>query len=107
MDSPASKADIPRFLRAFEGQVGVEDIEGSIEQFSTFNQFFYRKLKPGARPIAAPQHDEVLTSCADCRLMSFNSVDDATQFWVKVGQHQLPMLRTSDCCCFLRLWMVT
>lgn len=85
MDSPASKADIPRFLRAFEGQVCVDDIDGDISQFATFNEFFYRRLKPGARPIAAADQDAVLVSCADCRLMAFASVDDATAFWIKVA----------------------
>lgn len=50
----------------------------------TFNQFFIRELKPGVRPIAYENNDAVAVSAADCRLMAFNSVDDATRFWIKV-----------------------
>lgn len=52
----------------------------------TFNQFFIRELKPGVRPIAYEKKDAVAVSGADCRLMAFNSADDATRFWIKV-QH--------------------
>jgi Phosphatidylserine decarboxylase len=44
-------------------------INDPLDSFKTFNEFFYRKLKPGARPIAAPEEDSVIVSCADCRLV--------------------------------------
>lgn len=47
-------------------------------------QFFYRKLKPEARPIAQPKDDDVVVSAADCRLSAFATVDDATRCWIKV-----------------------
>ena len=47
-------------------------------------QFFYRKLKPEARPIAQPQDMDVVVSAADCRLSAFATVDDATRCWIKV-----------------------
>lgn len=50
----------------------------------TFNQFFIRELKPGVRPIAYENNGAVAVSAADCRLMAFNSADDATRFWIKV-----------------------
>lgn len=50
----------------------------------TFNQFFIRELKPGVRPIAYEKNDAVAVSAADCRLMAYNSADDATRFWIKV-----------------------
>lgn len=55
-----------------------------VESYKTFNEFFYRKLKPGARPIAAADHPDVMVSGADCRLAAFNSVSDATRCWIKV-----------------------
>jgi phosphatidylserine decarboxylase len=86
MDSPASKVDIARFLKAFQGQVSIADIDGNIDDFRTFNEFFYRKLKPGTRSIASPEKSGVLVSCADCRLMAFSSVSDAQEFWIKVRE---------------------
>ena len=54
-----------------------------LEAFKTFNEFFFRKLKPSARPIASPEHPDVLVSAADCRLMAYVTVDDATRCWIK------------------------
>lgn len=48
-----------------------------------FNQFFYRKLKPEARPIESPDDPFRLVSAADCRLMVFKSVSEATRLWIK------------------------
>ena len=50
----------------------------------TFNEFFIRELKPGARPIAYMNRDDVAVCAADCRLMAFQSVEDSTRFWIKV-----------------------
>ncbi len=52
-------------------------------QYPNFNSFFYRKLKPGARPIAEPENASVVSSCADCRLTVFSDVAEATKFWIK------------------------
>lgn len=52
--------------------------------FQTFNEFFIRELKPGARPIASVEHDDVAICAADCRLMAFKSVEDSLRFWIKV-----------------------
>lgn len=88
MDDPASAADIPRFLRAFQHEISTEEILEDVASFQTFNEFFYRKLKPGARPIASAADASVLVSAADARLMAFESIDEATLFWVKVRSCQ-------------------
>lgn len=49
----------------------------------TFNQFFYRKLKADARPISDPEDPSRLVSCADCRMMAFETVSEATRIWIK------------------------
>ena len=51
--------------------------------FKTFNEFFYRELKPNARPCSAPDRPEIITSPADCRSVVFNRLDDAQRIWVK------------------------
>lgn len=60
--------------------------------YKTFNQFFSRKLKPGARKIAAPNDNSVIVSAADCRLNVFASFEIARQFWVKGRKFTLPEL---------------
>lgn len=42
-----------------------------------------RKLKPGARPIDSPDDPTLLVSAADCRLMVFETVSEATRLWIK------------------------
>jgi len=41
-------------------------------------------LKPGSRPIASAEHDNIAVCGADCRLMAFKSVDESSRFWIKV-----------------------
>ena len=54
-----------------------------VDAFPTLNDFFRRRLKPKARPIAEPRNPNLLVSAADCRLMTFQSVSLATKTWVK------------------------
>ncbi|KAF8970603.1 hypothetical protein BDZ97DRAFT_2055155 [Flammula alnicola] len=48
-------------------------MEGARE---TFNEFFYRKLKPSARPVESLNDPYRLVSAADCRLMTFETVNE-------------------------------
>ena len=52
--------EIDKFLKTFGGQLDANDIADPLESFNTFNQFFYRKLKPSARPIADPTQEHVV-----------------------------------------------
>ncbi|KAI8532229.1 hypothetical protein RHMOL_Rhmol11G0196900 [Rhododendron molle] len=42
-----------------------------------------RELKPGARPIACMERDDVAVCGADSRLMAFQNVEDSLRFWIK------------------------
>lgn len=52
--------------------------------WQTFNDFFIRELKSGARPIACPERNDIAVCAADSRTMAFNNVTDAARFWIKV-----------------------
>jgi len=80
-DSPESARDIPTFIQ-FHG-LKVDEIMDPLDSFKTFNQFFYRKLKPSARPIESPEDPYRLVSVADCRLIAFETVSEATRLWIK------------------------
>ncbi|KAF7296465.1 Phosphatidylserine decarboxylase proenzyme 2 [Mycena chlorophos] len=80
-DSPMSARDIPTFIEFH--QLKVDEIRDPIASFKTFNQFFYRKLKPDARPVESPDDPYRLVSAADCRFMAFESVTEATRLWIK------------------------
>lgn len=49
--------------------------------FKTFNEFFYRGLRPGARPVA--EGDRVAVLPADGRHLAFQNVDAAAGFYAK------------------------
>ena len=59
-------------------------------EYHTFNEFFARKLKPEARPIAPG--DDVAILPADGRHLAFQSVDESTGFYVKGSSFDLAEL---------------
>ncbi|KZV89476.1 hypothetical protein EXIGLDRAFT_650196 [Exidia glandulosa HHB12029] len=63
-----------------------------IKSYKTINEFFARRLKPGLRPISAPDDNSVITSAADCRLMVFSDVTAAKKIWVKGKNFTIPNL---------------
>ncbi|KZV90616.1 hypothetical protein EXIGLDRAFT_710770 [Exidia glandulosa HHB12029] len=80
-DSPESAREIPTFI-VFHN-LNVSEIREPITSFKTFNEFFYRKLKEDARPVADPDDPTTLVSAADCRMMTFETVQEAQKFWIK------------------------
>ncbi|KAJ4875315.1 Phosphatidylserine decarboxylase proenzyme 2 [Raphanus sativus] len=83
MNSVESAQKIPSFLEFFKDQINMAEVKYPLQHFKTFNEFFIRELKPGARPIAHMNRDDVAVCAADCRLMAFQSVEDSTRFWIK------------------------
>ncbi|KAG8698758.1 hypothetical protein FRC08_005729 [Ceratobasidium sp. 394] len=80
-DSPESAREIPAFI-AFHN-LNMDEIKDPLDSFKNFNEFFYRKLKETARPVDEPQNTARLVSCADCRMMAFETVNEATRLWIK------------------------
>lgn len=79
-DAPRLKADIVSFIKFHKLDLS-ECVKTDPAQFDTFNEFFYRKLREGTRPIEGPE--TVVTSPADCRCTTFTSVNEATELWIK------------------------
>ncbi|XP_058771767.1 phosphatidylserine decarboxylase proenzyme 2-like isoform X1 [Vicia villosa] len=98
MDSLESAADIPKFIESYKGQISLAEVKYPLEHFKTFNEFFIRELKPGSRPIASAEHDNVAVCAADCRLMAFESVDDSTRFWIKGRKFSVQGLLGKELC---------
>ncbi|KAF8994050.1 phosphatidylserine decarboxylase-domain-containing protein [Cyathus striatus] len=80
-DSPESAQEIIPFVEFH--RLNVNEILKPIDSFKTFNEFFYRKLKPDARPVENPEDPYRLVSVADCRIMTFETVSEATRLWIK------------------------
>lgn len=83
-DSPQSAKDIQSFI-AFH-QLNMAEVANPVSSFKSFNEFFYRKLKPGARPCAQPHDERFAVSPADCRSVVFDTITDAMDIWIK-GQN--------------------
>lgn len=81
-DHPQLKADINSFIKFHKLDLS-ECLISDPLKFETFNDFFYRKLKPGARPVEAPEEERIAVSPADCRCTTFVTVDSATELWIK------------------------
>lgn len=80
-DHPISASQIRDFINFH--QLDMSEVLLPVDQFRTFNEFFYRKLKPNARPCSAPDNPKIVVSPADCRSVVFDRIDEATRIWVK------------------------
>ncbi|KAG5930792.1 hypothetical protein E4U53_002124 [Claviceps sorghi] len=89
-DDPASKDEIDKFIE-FHG-LDMSEVLLPLDQFKNFNEFFYRALKPGARPCSAPDEPRIIVSPADCRTVVFNHMAPARQVWVKGREFSIARL---------------
>lgn len=80
-DNPKLKAEIASFVKFHKLDLS-DCLQTDIEQYTSFNDFFYRRLKPGARPIEGDD-TSIMVSPADCRCTTFATVDQATELWIK------------------------
>jgi len=92
----SSKHVLP-FVIDYHLEHTIDDFSKSVYSFRTFNEFFSRKLKSSARPIAAG--DDIAIFPADGRHLVFPNVDKAAGFYVKgrkfaladlLGESELP-----------------
>ncbi|MDR3607982.1 MAG: phosphatidylserine decarboxylase [Oligoflexia bacterium] len=75
--SPASRRKIARFVREFD--INLDEYEGA--PYSSFNDFFIRKFKPGARPFV--EDESRLAAFAEARYLAFERIDSNQLFPVK------------------------
>ncbi|KAF8909349.1 phosphatidylserine decarboxylase-domain-containing protein [Gymnopilus junonius] len=90
-DDPKSVRSIPSFVETYKIQTE-ELLEPDLSKYNNFNEFFYRRLRPDARPIQNEHDENVIISAADCRLTVYASVDLAKAFWVKGTHFNIPNL---------------
>jgi phosphatidylserine decarboxylase len=81
MSRPDSVRRITPFI--IDYNLNVDEFAKSPFVFKSFNDFFYRALKPGARPIAEPANDRLAVLPADGRHLAFQNVDAAAGFYAK------------------------
>lgn len=84
---PESKKDIAPFVEAFG--INLQEAQKSLSEFTSFNDFFYRKLREGARPLCA---DGCVALPADARHSAWQNVAEMQGVFVKGQRFDLPAL---------------
>lgn len=87
----ASAQLIPSFIDFYEIDMSAFKREMPSE-YTTFNDFFTREVKPERRPVAEPDNMNVITSAADCRLTVFDNVAQAKDLLIKGKRFSLEAL---------------
>ena len=77
MNQAKTTEKIAPFLKTYG--LDPSDFEKAPADFTSFNDFFYRKLKPGARPLA----DSPIVLPADGRHLAFNKASEIQSVFVK------------------------
>lgn len=85
---PFTKKSIQPFVERFA--INTEEFEKPVSSFSSFSDFFIRKLNPSVRPIEPQENVAVIP--ADGRYYFFPSVDRSLQFMIKGATFTLSML---------------
>jgi phosphatidylserine decarboxylase len=85
MRKPESALRVLPFISKYE--IDVDEFAKSPFDYKTFNEFFFRALKPEARPIAPGANVAVFP--ADGRHLAFPNVDAAAGFYVKGAKFSL------------------
>ena len=88
MSTPESKSRIAPFIKEY--QLDPNDFADSPDSYGSFNEFFYRKLKPEARPIDNDANSVVFP--ADGRHLGFQKASEIEGVFVKGQKWDLPAL---------------
>lgn len=76
MDKPKSRKKIAPFVETYK--IDMTEAVKAVDEFTSFNDFFYRKLKPSARPL-----QEGIVSPADGKIIAFENISAVRNFYVK------------------------
>ena len=88
MDAPASRAKIPDFVASL--RIDMNEALRPLHEFTTFNDFFIRQLKPESRPLN--RNPDVIVSPADGKIMAFTGMQGLDTFFTKGQEFSLEEL---------------
>lgn len=86
MSRPASRHRIPGFIRTYG--IDPNEFASPPGSFASFNEFFYRRLRPGSRPVHPDPGVAVFP--ADGRHLGFPTLNEADRFFAKGQSFDLP-----------------
>lgn len=92
MNTPASSSRVAPFIADYGLDPG--EFFDAPDSFKSFNEFFYRKLKPEARPICSEAGS--IAFPADGRHLAVPSLSEGNQFFVKGQRFDLAKLLGSE-----------
>ncbi|MEN8663066.1 MAG: phosphatidylserine decarboxylase [Lentimonas sp.] len=92
MDRPISQDKVQPFIKDYD--VDIAEFADPVDSYHSFNQFFYRKLKPTARPIA--DGAEVAVFPADGRHLAIQDLNATDQFYIKGQRFDLAKFLGDD-----------
>lgn len=92
LDRKVSKKKVNPFIHKFNIDISIAE-KGAMD-FSSFNDFFHRKLKPNARKIDTDSHS--LISCGDGRLFAYENINLESLVQVKGFTYSLRELIKDD-----------
>lgn len=90
MNHPKTREKIAPFIRDYD--MKADEFQTKADEFQHFNDFFYRKLKPSARPIA----DSDIVFPADGRHLGFEHAEKVNGVFLKGQQWDLRSLISDD-----------
>ncbi|MCT4699761.1 archaetidylserine decarboxylase [Tenacibaculum haliotis] len=76
MNKPSSVKKIKGFVKQLD--INIDEAEKTVSEFTSFNDFFYRTLKPSARPI-----ENGFVSPGDGKMLAFENIADIHDFFIK------------------------
>lgn len=92
MDRPSTRKMIAPFIQAYE--LDASEFSREVERFASFNEFFFRTLKPESRPIDAAQSSVVFP--ADGRHLCVPDISKCDGLFVKGEMFNLARLLKND-----------
>ncbi|MCH2615167.1 MAG: archaetidylserine decarboxylase, partial [Opitutales bacterium] len=88
MDRLTSRNKVEPFIEKY--RIAMDDYRQGPEGYRTFNEFFYRELGPGARPIAG--NEDVVALPADGRHLAIPDLSKVERIYAKGQSFDLPGL---------------
>ncbi|HEV7203212.1 MAG TPA: phosphatidylserine decarboxylase family protein [Jatrophihabitans sp.] len=81
--------------------IGIEDYQHDTDDpywgFTSWNDFFTRRLAPGARPVASPDDDKVIVSACESTPYGISTdVQRKDRFWIKSQPYSLQDMLADD-----------
>ena len=92
MDQPSTRARIAPFIKEYE--LDASEFVRSVDEFANFNEFFFRRLKPEARPIDSNAESVVFP--ADGRHLCVPDLSQCDGLFVKGEMFGLRQLLNDD-----------